>query len=125
MIAMFRNVVQVKFNSWHYSDANLWASLITEIFDSLETYCAQDKENKNEIDKLSASLQLTSLQKDEAERQKKALQQKVATLKEDQQIKREKLEERSGLKLLKIAVTDPKITEDLFKLNNERAQQPG
>ena len=29
------HVRQITFNSWHYSDANLWASLVTHIFDSL------------------------------------------------------------------------------------------
>lgn len=32
------NIVQVKFNSWHYSDANLWASLVTEIFETINEY---------------------------------------------------------------------------------------
>ena len=31
-----QNVIQINFNSWHYSDSNLWASLITKIFDELE-----------------------------------------------------------------------------------------
>lgn len=29
------NVVSIRFNAWHYLDANLWASLVTEIFDRL------------------------------------------------------------------------------------------
>jgi hypothetical protein len=28
-------VVQIKFNAWHFSDANLWASLVTRIYDAL------------------------------------------------------------------------------------------
>ena len=28
-------VAQVKFNAWHFSDANLWASLVTHIFDEI------------------------------------------------------------------------------------------
>lgn len=42
-----RNVVQVKFNSWHYSDSNLWASLITEIFDSLSRYTKEMRRRMN------------------------------------------------------------------------------
>jgi hypothetical protein len=30
-----RNVVQVRFNAWHFADANLWASLTAEFFDQL------------------------------------------------------------------------------------------
>jgi hypothetical protein len=29
------NVVQIRFNAWHYSDANLWACLTAEFFDQL------------------------------------------------------------------------------------------
>jgi hypothetical protein len=32
---IIKNVVQVRFNAWHYSDANLWASLTAEFFDQL------------------------------------------------------------------------------------------
>ena len=30
------NIVQIWFNAWHYIDANLWASLTSEIFDALD-----------------------------------------------------------------------------------------
>lgn len=30
-----RRVVQIRFNAWHYLDTDLWASLVTEIFDRL------------------------------------------------------------------------------------------
>ena len=31
-------IVQIKFNAWHYSDVNLWASLVDHIFAELDTY---------------------------------------------------------------------------------------
>ena len=30
-----RQIVQIRFNAWHYLDTDLWASLVTEIFDGL------------------------------------------------------------------------------------------
>jgi hypothetical protein len=30
-----RQIVQIEFNAWHYLDSNLWASLVTHIFDEL------------------------------------------------------------------------------------------
>jgi len=30
-----RNIIQIHFNAWHYLDTDLWASLVTEIFDKL------------------------------------------------------------------------------------------
>ena len=32
---MLRRIVQVRFNAWHFADANLWASLTAEFFDQL------------------------------------------------------------------------------------------
>lgn len=29
------NIVQIKFNAWHYAEANLWASLVSHVFDNL------------------------------------------------------------------------------------------
>jgi KAP family P-loop domain len=34
-VAFVGNVVQVRFNAWHFADANLWASLTAEFFDQL------------------------------------------------------------------------------------------
>jgi hypothetical protein len=112
------HIVQVKFNSWHYSDANLWASLITEIFDSLSAYASKTKQY-GEIEKLSATLQLTSIHKEEISKKKKELQEKVLTLRREQLEKRKRLEDISGLKLLTLAFLDPKIREDIRQLNNE------
>ncbi len=33
--AFCTSVVQIEFNAWHFSDANLWASLVSHIFDEL------------------------------------------------------------------------------------------
>ena len=32
------HVAQIRFNAWHYSDANLWASFVTHIFDELAKF---------------------------------------------------------------------------------------
>ena len=42
------NIVQISFNAWHYMDANLWASLVTHIFDNLAAHLA--RENKTPIE---------------------------------------------------------------------------
>jgi hypothetical protein len=35
-----REIVPIYFNAWHYHDANLWASLVTEIFEGLSMHLA-------------------------------------------------------------------------------------
>lgn len=37
------NIAQIRFNAWHFVDANLWASLITRIFDGLAVHLAPDR----------------------------------------------------------------------------------
>lgn len=98
-----QNVVHVPFNSWHYSDANLWASLVTQIFDKLNVF-AKGKLDLNEIDELEVNklyenlyltsqvldetrlkLELTKRNKDEAEQRLQLAEaeknQKAETLK--------------------------------------------
>ncbi len=53
------NVVQITFNSWHYSDANLWASLVTKIFEDLGKYKKVDNKSlKTLIENLSSTKEL-------------------------------------------------------------------
>jgi hypothetical protein len=33
-----RNIVQIRFNAWHYADSSLWASLVTCIFEELNVH---------------------------------------------------------------------------------------
>ena len=116
-----QNVVQVKFNSWHYSDTNLWASLITEIFDSLNKY-AKDKEQEPEISKLKRTLKTTSLEREVMDEKRKALEISVKTLQQDQAQKRKRLEDISGIGLLKLILRDKRINKDLAELNNENIE---
>jgi KAP family P-loop domain len=42
------HVVTVWFNAWHYVDQNLWATLVTEIFDKLFAYIRADRQEDAE-----------------------------------------------------------------------------
>lgn len=60
-------IVQLRFNAWHYSDANLWASLAAEFFDQLtesdtdplETRRQAIREHRRAKDQLRAGLEAT------------------------------------------------------------------
>ncbi|HEY2342549.1 MAG TPA: P-loop NTPase fold protein, partial [Chthoniobacteraceae bacterium] len=43
-----KSVVPVRFNAWHYLDTNLWASLVTEIFDQLFDFLAGPERDSEE-----------------------------------------------------------------------------
>jgi hypothetical protein len=114
--------VQVKFNSWHYSDANLWASLITELFDELFRF-SKSQGKTEEVNKLSEKLQIAIFQKEAAEAKRKALEEKQAQLEREQARKRARLEDLTGLGLLKLIVKDPKVQQDLKSFDNEHVEQ--
>jgi hypothetical protein len=44
-------VAQIRFNAWHYSDTNLWACLISHIYDNLRAYLSPEGENDGEKQK--------------------------------------------------------------------------
>lgn len=44
--AFCTDVVQIRFNAWHYMDSNLWASLAARIFDGLASHVAEVEPDK-------------------------------------------------------------------------------
>ena len=53
-----RNIVQIRFNAWHYLDSDLWASLVTEIFDKLFAAIGGKSDRpEDKLPKLAAELQ--------------------------------------------------------------------
>jgi hypothetical protein len=44
---LYGNPVEIEFNAWHASDANLWASLVTYIFDEIWERVSLDDEKKS------------------------------------------------------------------------------
>eukprot|EP00903_Cladosiphon_okamuranus_P001801 g1799.t1 len=51
----YQNICQIRFNAWHYAETNLWASLVTTIFDELRAFldgrdeAANDKDEFNKL----------------------------------------------------------------------------
>lgn len=61
------NIVQIKFNAWHYAEANLWASLVNHIFENLSFSEEKAEKQKAEDRKKLLLAQLdTSLAAQEA-----------------------------------------------------------
>jgi hypothetical protein len=46
------SIIQVKFNAWHYIDANLWASLVSHIFDKINERFGGKSETQDSIDSI-------------------------------------------------------------------------
>jgi hypothetical protein len=57
-----QNVVQIRFNAWHYVDSNLWASLVDHIFSELDRRVLEKAKQTDEnpiFDKLATARDLT------------------------------------------------------------------
>ena len=64
------NIVQIKFNAWHYLDTDLWASLVTEIFDKLfQSIHGKTGKPEENIPRLSEELQTANGVYQQAKRQ--------------------------------------------------------
>ncbi len=80
-------VAQIHFNAWSYMDANLWASIVTRIFEGLQNYINNDTKATKEKDaiekKLSECLNVIREEREAIETQKKAFEEEIETLTSD------------------------------------------
>jgi len=61
-IDLLNNVVQIRFNAWHYAETNLWASLVDHIFTSLDRWAEnvnQQGSTDKVFDRLATARRLT------------------------------------------------------------------
>jgi hypothetical protein len=114
-----QNVVQVKFNSWHYSDANLWASLITQIFESLHDYATNKRFGAEAIKAIYKDLNITSHQLEETQKkldsntiEANALKDQKENVEEIIKQKKETLKIWNAKDLAKIVLSDSYIQKD-------------
>lgn len=106
--AFCERVIKIHFNSWHYIDTNLWASLVNHIFESIYKYL--DKEfgsgDKSESEKLFASLNSTQLRIREKESEKEKITQRISKLNR----------ELAGIRAKKTEISEEKLVEGLFEI---------
>lgn len=79
-----KGIAEVHFNAWSYMDANLWAGIVTKIFERLNLYIKDEKISDAEKDKIKAEiakkLSITSETIDSLEKEKEDLTTKIGTL---------------------------------------------
>lgn len=121
-----KDVVQVKFNSWHYSDANLWASLITQIFESLHDYATKKQFGAEAIRAIYKDLNITSLQLEETQKkldanaiEERTLQEKKSTLEERIEQKKARLDIWKFRDFVTIVFSDPYIQQDFENIKTQ------
>lgn len=115
-----KQVVQVSFNSWHYSDSNLWASLITKIFEELKKHGSTQQKP---LEKLYQSLNSVKEAKEDAEvelkkvtDEKNKITQWLNEAKQTIQEQTQNLKEVSEKDILNAVWNDAKVKENVSKI---------
>lgn len=77
-------IAHIHFNAWSYLDANLWASIISKIFEGLNQYISDNKRSDVEIAEVKAELMdrlsLNFLQMDQVKKEQSDLAEEIANL---------------------------------------------
>jgi hypothetical protein len=111
-----KGISHIHFNAWSYMDANLWASIVTKIFEGLNEYINKDTKArgfKHEIEKqLTEKLTITKQEVAVLESQKKEVEDKVADL----TVRQQNLQTELEAKIQKIGSA---TLSDIIKTANE------
>lgn len=91
-----RGIAQIHFNAWSYMDSNLWASMVSRIFEGLQQYISNDTKAKDLKKKVEATL--TNNLSIVNEGLEKLKSEKVKVDKKLMNLKTEKEKEEEGLK---------------------------
>jgi hypothetical protein len=121
-----KEVIHVQFNSWHYSDSNLWASLATKIFEEINKLGEKEPERlKNLIKELHSSRELEK----EAQRKKEYIDNEINSLQLKLNIVEDEInknsEELKGISLRNLShaiLSNEVVSEAVKKLKDQYAQ---
>jgi CHAT domain/KAP family P-loop domain len=102
-------VVQIEFNAWHYVDANLWASLVTRIFEGLSEHIGRQKGSSEAYQTLLGELETARVLLKQTEERKQTAQAALAQARET----------RSELHAEQRAEVDGRTVQDFVERNPE------
>jgi hypothetical protein len=63
----WQKICQIRFNAWHYAETNLWASLVSTVFNELRFFLDGRKDDADEFNKLLNELELAGELRKEAQ----------------------------------------------------------
>ena len=93
-----QGVVHIHFNAWSYMDANLWASIVSRIFDCLNNYIndlsTSDEEKNKLFELLNNQLETVKFQIEELKEKKADNGLKIKVLESEKEEKEKKLKDK-------------------------------
>jgi hypothetical protein len=81
-----KGIAQVHFNAWSYMDSNLWASLVTRIFEGLHEYISNDTKAQAKIEKqgiedmFKKNLSMANEEQEKLKKEKNLVEEKLGAL---------------------------------------------
>ncbi|HEY0321990.1 MAG TPA: P-loop NTPase fold protein [Pyrinomonadaceae bacterium] len=105
-LAFYRRIAQIEFNAWHYSESNLWASLVEYIFQNLRISDDEKKDIlKTREESLLKDLELEEKVKEQILVQEKEAEEKLKQKQEElKQVERD--HERKTNELARLSAQD-------------------
>lgn len=110
----YKDIIQIEFNAWHYVEANLWASLVSHIFENMKSpgepdAVKQQKEQEALLEKLGSAQKLKEDAEKKLEKAKEQEEQAQRELLRQEAVRQEKLlkfEEVKAGDFFKAVLTD-------------------
>jgi hypothetical protein len=118
--SFYESIAHIEFNAWHYMDTNLWASLVTHIFEELFSLITGADKNEDSKDKIELMNELSTTKEMKAETQKSLeilntqkdhIEERITKLQEEK--------EQNGIKYSSLKATN---IEDMI-LNDEKIKK--
>ena len=121
--AFCKKILSITFNSWHYSDSNLWASLITKIFEDLEKYGQSQTEKVSELfQNLNSTKELleeTKLEKQKVDTQIATLEKEKAVFDKDAAAQANELNNMSAEEMIETAMKSGAVKDKIASLKSQ------
>jgi hypothetical protein len=118
--AYCRYIAQLWFNAWHYIDANLWASLVSHIFEELASHLSPKKDDPQSrgmlLRQLNTAQELLAeakREKEQAEKQRAVAETELKTLAESRAQTEVELANLRLPDLKKLLESDPQLQAEL------------
>ena len=92
--AYHSKVVQIRFNAWHYADSNLWASLVSHIFDELSRKVCPAEDPDETKRKLMLQLESAKQLRIEAEAARQRAEQEKISAEDSLRVAREERQKK-------------------------------
>lgn len=119
-IQFYEDIVQIEFNAWHYSESDLWASLVDHLFTELRCWLKRrdPDESEMELELLLAELNTTLDERNQAIELQKNLEKEIKLKTQLRNQKQADLE-KTGEKLAQEKARDLWLQVSLDKLETE------